>query len=150
MNDVDIKLIGDEEVLRAFRELGIKTQHKRLHQVLNHAANIPKKAMSQAIPIRSTKQNPSGQKWHPAGTGRKSIMKKRGKSKRNAVLFVGPRTSTGNYKTDAFYLEIWDLYNPGKRNLTRAGEASLPRTQKEVFNSMRTILQRAWNKYAKR
>ena len=103
-NDLDIELVGDKDLLKLFGELDVKTQHKRLHQVLNHAANIPKKAVTQAIPIRTEKLYPpssasrarrsaKGQlnKWHPPGLGHKSIMKKRGKSKRNATLFVrGP------------------------------------------------------------
>lgn len=162
MNDVDLKLIGDEELLAAFRELDVKTQHKRLHSVLNHAANIPKKAMRQAIPTRSEKLVPpssasrarrraKGQlnKWHPPGTGRKSIMKKRGKSKSAATLFVGPRTKTGSYKTDAYYLRIWDKHNPGKGRISSAAEWSLMPTQQSIYNSMRTIIQRAMNKAKK-
>jgi hypothetical protein len=149
MNDVDIKLIGDKELLRAFRELDVKTQHKRLHQVLSHAGNIPKKAASQVIPTRRTKLKQSGRKWHPPGTGKKSIMKKRGRSKRNATLFVGPRTGTGSYKNDAYYLKVWDLYKPGKRKIARATEGALPKTEKEIFNSMRTIITRAFNRARK-
>jgi len=145
--DVDLKLVGDKEILAAFRALDAKTQHRQLHKVLNHAANIPKKAQRQAIPVRKTKLKPTGEKWHPPGTGRKSTIKKRGRSRKNAVLFVGPKTRTGSYKTDAFYLKFWDLYNPGKRILTRATERTLKPTEKQIFNSMRVVLQRAWNKH---
>jgi len=162
MNDMDIKLIGDEELLKAFKELDYKTQHRRLHQVLNKAANIPLKAQRQAIPIRSEKMVPpsSGSrarrraagklnKWHPPGTGRKSIMKKRGRSKNVATLFVGPRTKTGSYKTDAYYLRIWDLYTPGAGSLTAASEWALEPTEQSIYSSMRTIITKAWNKHKK-
>ena len=155
MNDVDLEIVGDKELLRAFRELDVKTQHKRLHQVLNDAGNIPKKAMRESIPIRRTKLRPpshttGSNKWHPPGTGKKSITKKRGRSKSTPTLFVGPRTKTGSYKNDAYYLRIWDLYSPGKRELTRAVERSVRPTEAYVFKSMRKIIQRAWDKHARR
>ena len=40
---IGLELVGDEELLAAFHELDVKTQHKRLHQVLTHAANIPER-----------------------------------------------------------------------------------------------------------
>ena len=158
-NDVDIRLIGDEELLAAFRELDYKTQHKRLHQVLSHAGNIPQKAVRSVIPVRKEKLSPPSSgararrsgpnKWHPPGLGRRSVIKKRGKSKRSAVLFVGIRSRTGSYKTDAFYLRIWDLYNPGKKKIVSARDwATLP-TQQAIYNSMRTIIERAWKKHAR-
>ena len=150
MSDLKLDLIGDEDILRAFRELDFKTQHKQLHKVLNHAANIPKKAMQSAIPVRTSKQKESGKKWHPPGTGRKSIMKKRGRSRRNATLFVGPRTRTGNYHNDAYYLKFWELYRPGRKRVTEATERVLPQTQASIFNSMRTVITRAWAKHTKR
>lgn len=150
MSDLDLTLIGDDELLAAFRELGFKTQHKRLHQVMSHAGNIPKKAMREVIPVRKTKTNESGKKWHPPGTGRKSITKKRGRSKKTATLFIGPRVRTGNYHTDAFYLKFWEFYRPGARRVTAAAERSLPLAQRNIFNSMRVIIIRAWNKNVKK
>ena len=149
MNDLKLNLIGDDELLKIFRELDAKTQHRQLHKVLNHAANIPKKAQRDAIPVRASKKKESGKKWHPPGTGKKSTIKKRGRSRKNAVLFVGPRRTPGQYKTDTYYLGIWDLYNPGLRKLSIATIRSLRPTEKQIFNSMRVILQRAWNKYRK-
>ena len=151
MNDVDLKLIGDDEILAAFRELDFRTQHKRLHQVLNNAGNIPKKAIQEVVRVRRTKIKRSGKKWHPPGTARKNIVKVRGKNKKRPTLFVGPRaTSPVDYSRDAFYLKIWDLYSPGKKRVVSAMDRSLPRAQQEIFNSMRTILQRAWNKHVRR
>lgn len=150
MNDVDIKLVGDKELLLAFRELDNKTQHKRLHQVLSNVGNIPQKAMKAVIPIRKDKRNQIGEKWHPPGAGKKSITKKRGRSRQSAVLFIGPRTRTGNYETDAYYLKFWEYFRPGRKLVTHAIEQSKPRTQMEIYNSMRTIVIRAWNKYVKR
>ncbi|KKM27307.1 hypothetical protein LCGC14_1576060 [marine sediment metagenome] len=158
-----LELVGDEELLAAFRELDFKTQHRRLHSVLSHVGNIPAKAMRQAIPVRKEKLSPPSSasrarrsargglnKFHPPGLGRRSIMKKRGRSKGVATLFVGPRTGTGSYKTDAFYLRIWDLYNPGGRKIINAAEWALQPTQQAIYNSMRTIIQRAWNKKVKK
>jgi len=159
-DDVSIKLMGDKELLSAFRELDYKTQQKRLHEVLTHAGNIPKKAMTAAIPVRKEKLSPPSSasrakrsgpnKWHPPGLGRRSVFKKRGRSKRSAVQFVGIRSKTGSYKTDAYYLRIWDLYNPGDKAIVAARDASVLPTQLAIYNSMRTIIIRAWNKHARR
>lgn len=158
-NDLDLELIGDKELLKAFNSLEVKTQHRRLHQVLNKAANIPKKAQRQVIPIRTEKQAPPSSatrakrrargglnKWHPPGLGKRSIMKKRGRSKSVATLFVGPRTKTGSYKTDAYYLNIWDKYNPGAGKITRATEWAIMPTEQSIYNSMRNIVAKAFNK----
>lgn len=149
MSDIDLTLIGDEQVLAAFRELDVKTQHKRLHQVLSDAAKIPKKALRSAIPVRKEKLKPTGDKWHPPGMGKKSVMQKRGRSKKSAVLFVGLRTRTGSYDTDAYYLRIWDLYNPGANKIVTARDQSVVPTQQNIYNSMRKIIERAWKKHAK-
>ena len=149
-NDIDIKLIGDKEILAAFRELDSATQYKRLHQVLNNAGNLPMRAMRDAIKVRKTKLEPSGVKWHPPGLGKKSIIKKRGRSKKQPTLFIGARTKTGNYRTDAFYLRIWDLYNPGNKTIVRARDQASLQAQRDIFSSMRTIIERAWAKHARR
>lgn len=161
-DDLGIELYGDEELLAAFHELDFKTQHKRLHEVLNHVANIPKKAIQQAIPTRDTKLYPPSSasrakrrsagklnKWHPPGLGKRSVMKKRGRSKKSATLFVGIRSRTGSYKTDAYYLRIWDLYNPGDKAIVTARDWSALPTQQSIYSSMRTIITRAWNKHAR-
>lgn len=160
MNDTSIKLMGDKELLAAFRELDFVTQHKRLHQVLSDAARIPKKAVRQVIPTRSEKLSPpssgararrtGANKWHPPGLGRRSVMQKRGRSKKSATLFVGLRSKTGSYKTDAYYLRIWDLHSPGKEDIVNARDGAVIPTQKAIYNSMRTVIKRAWAKHAKR
>jgi hypothetical protein len=162
-NDIDIKLIGDKEILAAFRELDSATQYKRLHQVLNHAGNLPAKAMRVVIPVRDEKLAPPSSgarakrravggvsKWHPPGLGRKSVMKKRGRSKSQPTLFIGLRTKTGNYRTDAYYLRIWDLYSPGNKKIATARDRASIQAQREIFNSMRKIIERAWAKHARR
>jgi hypothetical protein len=149
-NDIDIKLIGDKEILAAFRELDSATQYKRLHQVLNQAGNIPAKAMRAVIPVRKEKLNPTGVKWHPPGLGKKSVIKKRGRSKKSPTLFVGLKTKTGDYRTDAFYLRIWDLYNPGNKTIVRARDQASLQAQQTIFSSMRKIIERAWAKHARR
>ena len=151
-DSINLELYGADEILAAFRELNYKTQHKRLHQVLSDAAKIPKKAMRSEIKRRKTKLKPpiiGGAKWHPPGLGKKSVYQKRGRSKRSAVLFVGIKTRTGDYKTDAYYLRIWDLYNPGAKKIVTARDASIIPTQNNIVNSMKTIIERTWKKYAK-
>ena len=152
MNDVDIKLIGDEELLKAFRELDYKTQHRRLKQVVSNAANIYVKAARKGIPTRQTKPLPTGKKWHPPGTGRKSMMKKMGKSRRNATVFVGPRTNTGNPQTDAWYLKFWEYgtkHLPPSLRIQSAYLANKKRVEDSMYNSMRVIITRVWNKHKK-
>lgn len=165
MNDVDIKLVGDEELLRAFRELDYRTQHGRLKQVISNAANIYVKAARQVIPIRTTKVAPPSSgarrraremgvqtKWHPPGLGKRSIMKKVGKSKKSATYFVGPRTGTNDYRTDAFYLKFWELGTRKKTPANRiipAYEQNTKNVENDMYNSMRVIIERAWNKHRK-
>jgi len=161
--DLKLELIGDKEILAAFRELDYKTQHRRLHSVLNNAANIPAKAARRVIPVRTEKLYPPSSasrarrrkagklnKWHPPGLGKKSIMKKKGTSISVPTVFVGPRVGTGSYKTDAYYLKIWDLYSPGRRTIISALEASMVSAQQDIYKSMRTIIQRAWNSKVKK
>jgi hypothetical protein len=107
-NDIDIKLLGERELMDVLTGLEYKVQHRVLKKVVNDAANVLVKPTRAVIPIRKTKMQPSGQKWHPPGTGKKSIGKKAGRSTKNAVVFVGPRTKTNNYHTDGWYLRFWE------------------------------------------
>jgi HK97 gp10 family phage protein len=126
-NDVDIDLLGDE-------------------------ANIYKKAASRAIPIRKTKKEPSGAKWHPPGAGKKSIMKKMGRNRRNATVFVGPRTKTGDYQTDAWYLKFWEYgtkYLPPNLRIQASYAANKQKVEQNMYHSIRKIFTRTVNKHKK-
>ena len=158
--DIKIELIGDEELQRCLFELNYKTQHKYLKRILNHAANVPLKAARSEVPKRKTNlERPTptqahplrGQKWHPPGLGqsRKSWLKKRGRSKKTATVFVGPRWTPGRYETDTFYLWFWENVNPGAERIKGAYEQSMRDADRIITNSIRTIFTRAINKLRK-
>ena len=160
MSDVDIKLIGDQELLKIIRGLDRQTQHKVLKKVVSNAALVYVKGAKRAIPRRTTKLFPPsvspGKKrkpWHPPGTGKKSPFKKMGKSKRSVTYFVGPRTGTGDRRTDAWYLKFWEEGTrklPGSHAIRRSYETNEKKVENVMFNSMRNIMVREIKKYAKR
>jgi len=83
MNDVDIKLIGDEELMRVLYNLEYKTQHKVLKKIVRDAG--------QKTMVRELKQRtPVG----PTGNLKRSMGIVQGRSKRSAVAFAGPRMSS--------------------------------------------------------
>lgn len=85
MNDVDIKLIGDEELMQALTAADYKTQHKVLKKIVRDTANKTLvKPLRQATPVKT-------------GTLKSSMGALSGKSRRSAVAFAGPRTG-GKYK----------------------------------------------------
>ncbi len=148
----NLDLIGDEELLNILSELDVKTQHKYLKRVVSNAANIYTKAAERVIPKRTSKKKPSGKKWHPPGAGKKGIMKKMGKSRKTATVFVGPRTGTGNYETDTWYLKFWEF---GTKNLapsfriTSTYATNKERVEANMYRSIRTIFTRVMNKHKK-
>lgn len=159
-NDVDIALIGDKELLKILRELDAKTQQKYLKRVVSDSATIYVKAARKQIPVRRTKLVPPSvmagkkrSKWHPPGTGKKAVFKKMGKSKRTATVFVGPRTGTGDRRTDAWYLKFPEY---GTKKLSPrfwfriAYGANKDKVEANQMQSVRKIITKAWNKYAKR
>lgn len=99
-NDIDIRLVGDEELLKALHNADYKTQHKVLKKIVRDVGNKTLvKPMRAAAPNRT-------------GTLRKSIGVVAGKSKRNAVMFVTPRV-TGKY--EGYVANIFEHYDGGKR-----------------------------------
>jgi HK97 gp10 family phage protein len=149
MNDVDIKLVGDNELLSVLKELDYKTQQRVLKRVVSDAANIYVKAIKAVIPVRRTTRVASGEKWHPPGTGKKSPYKKMGKSKSVATVFVGPRTRTGDYSTDAWYLRFWEYgtkHSPPHMRIQATYAANKERVESNMMNSIRTIITKIWNK----
>lgn len=160
MSDVDLKLIGDDELLRILRGLENKTQHRILKKVVSNAANIYVKGAKGVIPRRTTNLTPPsvtmGKKrkpWHPPGTGKKSPIKKAGKSKRSATYFVGPKTGTGDRRTDAWYLRFWEegtKYLTGTHAIKGSYETNTQSVENNMFRAMRTIMEREIKKWAKR
>jgi len=149
MSDVDIELIGDEELLAVLKDLDYKTQHRFLKRIVSDSANIHVKAARRAIPVRRTKLTASGQKWHPPGAGKKSIGKKMGKSRRTATVFVGPRTNTGSYHNDGWFLKFWEYgtkNSPPNMGITAAYHANKQAVEDNMINSVRKIITRTWNK----
>jgi HK97 gp10 family phage protein len=160
MNDVDINLLGDDELLAALRELDQKTQLRYLKRVVSDSANIYVKAARRQVPVRRTKLVPPpvkpGKKrslWHPPGTGKKSIGKKMGRSKRTATVFVGPRTGTGDKRKDGWYLKFPEY---GTKKLSPhfwfriAYGANKDKVEQNQAQSIRKILTKVWNKHARR
>jgi len=161
MNDIDIKLIGDKDLLKILNGLDDKVKPKVLKKVLSDSASIYVKEAKKKIPVRKTKIAPpsSGKRkaakktyWHPAGLGKKSPMKKYGKSK-TPTVFVGPKAGEKGTRTDTFYLRFWEegtkkmagrwgfrnTYNENRRNV-----------ENNIFNSMRKIIEREIKRFAKR
>ena len=85
MNDVDIKLVGDTELLAALKELDYKTQQKFLKRILNDTAT---KTFVKRLRIASPERT---------GNLKKSMGKVTGKSRRVATVFAGPRMG-GSHK----------------------------------------------------
>lgn len=83
--DVDITLVGDKELMQVLNNLPAKVNLKVLKRVVNDSANPMVKEVRANAPVGATQNL------------KKSIGKKAGKSKRSAVVFVGPRTG-GNHK----------------------------------------------------
>jgi len=164
-NDFDIDLVGDKELFAVLNGLDYKVQHKFLKKVVSDAAQVLVKPTKAVIPTRKTglsqsisahkKRVSAGKKetWHPPGTGRKSIGKKAGKSTRNAVSFVGPRTNTGNYNTDGYYLKWWERgtkFRAGSRRIEGAYRANLRAVENNMVKSLRKIMVREMKKARKK
>ncbi len=149
-NDIDIDLIGDKELFAALNALDFKTQQKELKKVVGNAAQTLVKPTKAVIPRRTTNLTQGGsKKWHPPGTGKRSIGKKAGKSKRSAVVFVGPRTNTGNYKTDGYFLKWWERgtrFKVGTQKIESVYRANLKNVENHMIKSLRIIWTRAMKK----
>ena len=79
--DVDIRLMGDRELMQALSNMEYATQQKYLKAILRDASTktmVP--LLRNAVPVKT-------------GNLRKSMGSVPGKSRRNAVVFVGPRMS---------------------------------------------------------
>ena len=85
--DLDLKLVGDDELLAALRGLDYKTQHKQLKRILRDT--------SQKTVVKRLRQNsPKSSRL------KKSFGTVTGKSRSVATVFAGPRIPTqGGAKT---------------------------------------------------
>lgn len=152
--DLRLDLIGDDELLAAFRELEYKTQHRALKRIVSNAANIYVKAAKRQVPIRKTRLQPTpGTTWRPPGTSRKAIMKKMGRSRRTATVFVGPRTGPRADPKSAWYLKFPE-YGTSKMQpfawFRIAYASNKDKVERNMMKSMRTIIERTWAKKVKK
>lgn len=160
MSDVDVELLGDEELLRVLRGLPEKVGTKVMRRVMNDSANPMVKEIRNNAPVG------------PTGNLRRSIGKVAGKSRRSVVLFVGPRTGGGKKtkhkgfianilehskeqprypKTARFLSTPWGprrYVGPMKRNVfvRPAIERTLRVVEKGFIGSLRKIIIKEWNK----
>jgi HK97 gp10 family phage protein len=149
MNDVDIQIMGMEQMQAALKELDYKTQHRFIKRVVNDAANIYVKAAKRQVPVRRTKLMPTGENWHPPGTSKKSIMKKAGKSRRTATVFVGPRGGPRRDPRSAWYLKFPEYGTVKMAPMAWfriAYAANKQAVEDNMIHSMRKIITRIWNK----
>lgn len=78
-NDININLVGDQELMNALTSLEYKTQHKFLKRIVKDTATKTiAKALKQASPSQS-------------GNLKRSMGAVSGKSKKSAFAFAGPR-----------------------------------------------------------
>jgi len=170
-NTVNIKLIGDDELLRTLTSLEYKTQHKFLKRVVKDTAT---KTLAKAL----RQASPKG----PTGNLKRSMGAVSGKSKRNAVVFAGPRmagrfqkkTSTnkgwvaniiehnkgkvrkpmpdprggyrGSPKTPHGYRKDSGIMpTTYKGYIGRTLTQNLKRAENHLLKSVRTIIERDWN-----
>lgn len=168
MNDVDIKLIGDAELLAAFKELDYKTQHSAMKRVLNDTAmKTFVKELRRQAPVKT-------------GTFRKSIGTKFGKSKSVATVFAGARMgdgykgylaniiegNKGQPRKPGFDKKTGEMRKrprlpdggirkhsgifPVRPFIRRTIETNVNPAQQHVMKSMRTIIEKAWNSKVKK
>lgn len=178
MNDgVNIKVVGDAEIMAALQALDQAVALKYLRAILRDVGNkavVP--LLRHAVPLG------------PTGNLRASMGVVTGKSKSNAVVFVGPRMShkrdmKGDRKQgyQGWVANILEFAKPGDRRPANAkafrpfdGDASGPFFFKKVGpikkktnirfavtksvgparlqieKSMRTVVERAWNRGLKK
>ena len=156
--DMDITLVGDEELQKILKQLDYKTQHKFLKRVVNDAG--------QKTVVKDLKRDsPRGE----TGNLRRSMGTVRGKSRRNATVFAGPRMGgkhkgwvanilenakpNRRYPKNAKALKIGDNYvksvGPIKKKTTfrQTIKAAMPAAERHMIKSVRTILEREIRKY---
>jgi len=160
MNDVDIRLVGDEQLLQIIRGLDVKTQHVVLKRVLRDTAQKTfVRALRRESPVRT-------------GNLKRSMGHVTGKNRRVATVFAGPRMG-GSHK--GYVANILDHAKDNRRfpkeakalrwngryyksvgpirkktNFKQVILNTIPEAQEHQFKAIRTIIEREIRKYAKR
>lgn len=170
-NEINIQVLGIDELLKVLSNLDYKTQQKELKKITN---DVGRKVFVQ--PMKAA---------HPYSVIKRSIGIKTGKNRKNAVTFVGPRMggnenqrASGNYsgwlaniiefnKGEQRYPKIDKRTGPRKRPktpdgirihsgimpLTGKGEMAkaiinnLKRAESYFSKSVRDVIQREWNRF---
>ena len=172
-NDVDIKLVGDNELIEALRALDYATQQRELKKILKDSGNQTiVKALQRASPVRT-------------GTLRRSMGTIMGKSRSKATVFVGPRmshtkTRQGSDQYSGWVANILENAKPGRRypekskafkpffgsasgpgfvksvgpirnrtHFTYAITSNLMAAELHITKSVRTVITRTWNRKVK-
>lgn len=162
-NDIDITLLGDEELHQILNGLNYQTQHKFLKRVVRDTAQ-----KTMVRPLRDAS---------PRRTGglQKSMGVVSGRSKRNAVAFAGPRMGGQHkgYIANIIEFNKGELRYPTKRNPNRPKtpygvrvhsgrmntlkkgyiaatiKQNLKAAEDHIAKSIRTIIEREIRKYNK-
>ena len=154
-NDVNIQLLGAEELLRVLANLEYKTQHKTLKKITN---DVARKVFL-----------PDLREAHPYDIIRKSMGVKSGRSRKNAVSFVGPRMggtrkqlATGGYggwlaniveynkRTDRKTKKGYSrgmMPIKGKGRILAGYKRNMGKAEKYFTTSVRAIIQKEWNRF---
>ena len=154
--EIDIQVLGVEELMKVLTNLEYKTQHKTLKKITNDVARnvfLP--------PLRNA---------HPYQVIKDSMGVKSGKSKRNAVSFVGPRMGgtkkqLSEGKGHVGYLANIVEYNKYQDRKTKKGASrgrtplkgragiriaykrNMSKAEAYFTVAIRKIIQREWNRF---
>jgi len=160
--DFDIRLVGDDELVKALRMMEYKTQHKVLKKIAGDTAR--------KIFVGPLKRA------HPYDQISRSIGVIKGRSRRVGAAFVGPRMVPGWKLTDkqkqsgnySGYLAQIVEYNKGQVRTTKKGysrgvmpttgkgkmkstyRSLMPKAERYVMTSLRTIMEREWKRAVKK
>jgi hypothetical protein len=124
MSDFNVDLLGDEELRNIFRNMEYSVQHKFLKKVVRDSAKPMVKEIRANTPRGAT-----GNLYRAIGT-------KDGKSKRSAVVFVGPRMG-GQYR--GFIANILEFSKERIRRPKRSKFLSTPWGPRRYVGRLRRI-----------
>ena len=162
MNDIQLHLEGPDALFKIIRGLEVNTQHKILIRVLNDTAQKTFiKALRREAPVRT-------------GKLRRSMGRVTGKSRRVATIFAGPRTGGRDERHEGWVANILEHAKSGKRypkgrilatpwgprrsvgpirkrtNFKGVILGTVRQAESHMFKSIRTIMEREIQKYARR
>lgn len=136
--DIDIQLLGDEEIIKVLRGLPGKMGKSFVQRAWIKAAKPVVKAQRAGMNFKN-----------PTGNAHKSIGKVRGKSYKSPTVFVGPRKGI---KNDAFYLRfLWDgtkhiSPKTGLQSYEASVMSSLSEAKALFAREIRLLLEKEWRK----